>query len=485
MSGVVPGVQEESKSVYDIRIRAMIPSIAGFPKAFGVWFEDIARWDPSSFHGIIWHWPKNLMSPISTVIKQRKEKVDRSKYKFSDLQPVTIHFDGSIDKRNVDSSREYTMDLYVAKPGDIVVAKIDLKNGAVAIVPEQWHNVVVTGHFAVYKPDFSRILPEYFHRIIQASFFKDHLWRNKVGAEGRKEVKLDYFESLEIPLPPLPIQRAIVERWQSAQEEIRATTKRVSILEKNITESSLKDAGIELYPLEKRQKSFLIYWNELERWGVEFNRWKWQLSELLLSLKHPMVVLSDEAVINPTDNILLSDDELVSFIPMEAVSDKTGEIAALQIRKCREVKNGYTRFSNDDVIWAKITPCMQNGKCAVATNLKNDIGFGSTEFHVIRSKDKNRLMPDYIWTLLRLDHLRQAAQRYFIGSAGQQRVPADFLSNLQIPLPSVDIQKTIINGVRKAYSEIACEREAAERKSLDIKTEIEALILGAKKIEAL
>jgi len=153
----------------------VIPSIAGFPKAFGVWFENIARWDPSSFHGIIWHWPKNLMSPIGAVIKQRKEKVDRSKYKFSDLQPVTIHFDGSIDKRDVDSSREYTMDLYFARPGDIVVAKIDLKNGAVAIVPQQWRNVVVTGHFAVYEPDCSRILPTYFHRIIQASFFKANL----------------------------------------------------------------------------------------------------------------------------------------------------------------------------------------------------------------------------------------------------------------------------------------------------------------------
>lgn len=462
-----------------------MPAISGFPKAFGVWFKNIARWDPSSFHGIIWHWPKTHMFPIGTVIKQRKEKVDRSKFNFSDLQPVTIHFDGSIDKRNVDSSREYRMDLYFAIPGDIVVAKIDLKNGAVAIVPEEWHNVVVTGHFAVYEPDRSRILPEFFHRIIQTSFLKDHLWRNKVGAEGRKEVKLDYFESLEIPLPPLPIQQTIIEKWRTTQDEIKGATERVNILGKKLAESALKDAGIELFPLEQRSKSFSIYWDEIERWGVEFNRWKWKLSELLLSHKYPMVLLSDEAFINPTDNVLLSDNELVSFIPMEAVSDKTGEIEAPQIRKCREVKNGYTRFSNDDVIWAKITPCMQNGKCAVARGLENGVGFGSTEFHVIRTKDKDKLMPDYIWTLLRLDHLRQAAQRYFIGSAGQQRVPADFLKNLQIPLPPVEIQRTLISSVKKAFSEIACEREAAEKKSLEIKTEIEALMLGTKRIDVL
>jgi type I restriction enzyme S subunit len=69
------------------------------------------------------------------------------------------------------------MDLFFARPGDIVVAKIDLKNGAVGLVPD-WNNVVVTNHFAVYKPDLTRVSPEYFLRIIQTSFFKSYLWRN-------------------------------------------------------------------------------------------------------------------------------------------------------------------------------------------------------------------------------------------------------------------------------------------------------------------
>src|SRR4030067_2230280 len=234
----------------------MTTTVQEFPKAFAIWFKNLIRWDPSSFHEISWHWPKEVMTPIGNVLKIRKEKVDRILFNFSDLQPVTIHFDGSIDRREVEPSREYTMDLYFAHPRDIVVAKIDLKNGAVTIVPDDWNNIVVTSHFAVYKPDLKKLLPEYFHRIIQTSFFKAHLWRNKVGAEGRKEVKLDYFESLEIPLPPLSIQRTVVDRWVKAQREIREAIEKVSILEKSITEMALKDAGIELYPLEKRQKSF-------------------------------------------------------------------------------------------------------------------------------------------------------------------------------------------------------------------------------------
>jgi len=123
------------------------------PKVFGIWFEDLSRWDPSSFHSITWNWPRNALVPLGSVLTVRKIKVDRKKYNFVDLQPITIHFDGSIEKRQLSGNREYSMDLYFAFPGDIIVAKIDLKNGAVAIVPDNWKNVVVTGHFAVYEID--------------------------------------------------------------------------------------------------------------------------------------------------------------------------------------------------------------------------------------------------------------------------------------------------------------------------------------------
>ncbi len=163
-----------------------------FPKAFAVRFAQINRWDPNSFHSINWHWSSSVMATIGSVLSPRKEKVDRSANGFNDLTPVTIHFDGSIEPRKTSEDKEYTMELFWARPGDIVVSKIDLKNGAVAIIPDGWDNVVVTNHFAVYEPDLKKLDPRYFHLLIQTRFFKEHLWRNKVGAEGRKEVKLDF-----------------------------------------------------------------------------------------------------------------------------------------------------------------------------------------------------------------------------------------------------------------------------------------------------
>jgi len=199
-----------------------IVGVHPFARGFHAFFCDMAqRWDAESFCVLNWKWNHAEMDTIGSVLIARKEKVDRTKVDFAKLQPLTIHFDGSVDKRIVPEGRNYSMDLYYARPGDLVVAKIDLKNGAVGIVPSDWENVVVTGHFAVYKIESTRIRASWLHRIIQQPDFKQYLWRNKVGAEGRKEVKLEFFESIKIPVPSLDIQDSILSTKESVVSEIK------------------------------------------------------------------------------------------------------------------------------------------------------------------------------------------------------------------------------------------------------------------------
>ncbi len=248
----------------------MTEASSSFPKAFAINFSEVKRWDPNSFHNIKWHWPSSDMAPIGSVIDQRKEKVDRSNNGFSDLMPVTIHFDGSIEPRKVKENKEYTMDLFWARPGDIVVSKIDLKNGAVAIVPDSWDKVVVTNHFAVYKPDLEMIDPQYFHLLIQAKFFKEHLWRNKVGAEGRKEVKLDFFESLESPIPALPIQQKIVSYWDRVQKETTDTKLAKINIVAELNEFMIQQTH--KYKLLRNSKLFSASFSQAPQWDVKAGR---------------------------------------------------------------------------------------------------------------------------------------------------------------------------------------------------------------------
>ena len=157
--------------------------------------------------------------PLLELLLSRNEYVDRKKCAFQDLQPISIHFDGSISKRVVAEGREYTLPLLWARSGDIALSKIDLKNGAVAVVPDDWESVVVTTHFKVYRPNMERLNPNYFRLLIQTAPFKNWLWANRSGADGRTEVKLDIFESLEIPLPTISEQDELLAAYSSALAE--------------------------------------------------------------------------------------------------------------------------------------------------------------------------------------------------------------------------------------------------------------------------
>ena len=154
-----------------------------------------------------------------------------------------------------------------------------------------------------------------------------------------------------------------------------------------------------------------------------------------------LVPLGSTCNINPKksfDSRLVSGAE-VSFVPMPAVTEH-GDIDATAIKEYDEVKKGFTYFAENDVLFAKITPCMENGKGAVAKGLHNGIGFGSTEFHVLRPIS-GKTNPYWIYTLTAFSQFRTDAANNMTGSAGQRRVPASFLENYRVSLPPIALQE--------------------------------------------
>lgn len=137
-----------------------------------------------------------------------------------------------------------------------------------------------------------------------------------------------------------------------------------------------------------------------------------------------------------------TNDMIVSFVPMAAVDEVDGIIAKFETREYAEVSKGFTPFRNGDVLFAKITPSMENGKAAVATNLVNGLGFGSTEFHVLRPSEF--LLAEYLLHFIRQPRFRKYAAAAFVGSGGQQRVPSAFLARTPIPLPPLNEQQRIV-----------------------------------------
>ncbi len=153
------------------------------------------------------------------------------------------------------------------------------------------------------------------------------------------------------------------------------------------------------------------------------------------------VSIADLAEVNPRTYVhVLKPDDLVSFIPMADVSEE-GHWRGCQECKLKEVQSGYTAFVENDVLFAKITPCMENGKGAHVTGLKNGVGFGSTEFHVLRAQNGNDARFLFHW--LQKEETRLRAIAYMGGSAGQQRVQPAFFSNYRIPFVEPSEQSRI------------------------------------------
>lgn len=160
-----------------------------------------------------------------------------------------------------------------------------------------------------------------------------------------------------------------------------------------------------------------------------------------------VVRLGEVCEINPRMPKSLPDDRPVSFLPMAAVSED-GQIDFEEQRELHEVKKGYTYFERGDVLVAKITPCFENGKATRTRTLSESIGFGSTEFHVLRASEE--VDASYLFHLIWNSKFREIGANNMTGSAGQRRVPADFLKRLEIPLPLLDEQRRIAVILDKA-----------------------------------
>lgn len=178
--------------------------------------------------------------------------------------------------------------------------------------------------------------------------------------------------------------------------------------------------------------------------------------------------LSGVAEINPPQpDHAVADDTRVSFVPMAAVEERTGKLDASETRAWADVRKGYKRFQDSDVLFAKITPCMENGKVALAERLHGGVGAGSTEFHVVRPTAV--ILPRFVLHFLLQQSVRREARQVMQGAAGQLRVPESFLTDLQIVLPPLREQERIVSEIDAQFTRLAAAVSALERVRANLK----------------
>ena len=206
--------------------------------------------------------------------------------------------------------------------------------------------------------------------------------------------------------------------------------------------TELRNFDCILPPMDK-QLEFVFIAEQVDK--SKFGDFKSQFIEMFgnplsLNQKNELKRLGECCILNPRrPNIALCDTDKVSFIPMPAVSED-GYLVDMTDEEYGKVKKSFTYFENNDVLFAKITPCMENGKGAIVHGLTNGIGMGSTEFHVLRPIN-GISSPYWLLALTRMPIFRERAAKNMSGTGGQKRVSASYLDHFMVGLPAIEEQR--------------------------------------------
>lgn len=257
-------------------------------------------------------------------------------------------------------------------------------------------------------------------------------------------VTLNSLKDFEVKLPNIETQHAIVSKIEELFSEL--------------------DQGIA--DLKTAQAQLKVYRQSVLKHAFEGKLTNKNVKEGELPEGWEVDKISSVSTINPKlpNKELISQDLEVQFLPMKLVEEIKNKIHLTEIKKFSEVQKGsYTPFIDGDIIFAKVTPCMENGKIAVVDKLKNKIGYGSSEFHVIRCSE--RVLNKYIFYFIVQDRFRSEAENEMTGAVGLRRVPKQFIENYFISIPPIEEQHQIVQEIESRLS-VADKMEESIQESL-------------------
>ncbi|AJI57020.1 eco57I restriction-modification methylase family protein [Francisella philomiragia] len=349
------------------------------------------------------------------------------------------HIDNTSGYINLSTPKYVPLDFYNSstngyiKNNDILLCKDGALSGKVCLVRNELINkkAMINEHVFIIRCK-NLITQKFIFNFLYVDLGQNILQQNITGS-AQGGINSTNLKNIKIPLPPLKVQQQIVGECEVIDIEVEKAKQDIEIAKQNINQEieNIFNTGFELASL-----------NTI----VDMNISKSEINDLDENLE-------------------------VSFIEMSSVSED-GYILHKENRALKDLRKGsYKYFTENDILIAKITPCMENGKCAIATGLTNNIGFGSSEFHIFRVKNSEILSNKYLFNLLNRDVVRKEAEKNMTGSSGHKRVPADFYRKLDIPLPPLTKQQEVVEFCKK-QEQIIVAAQATIDTAKDKKAEI-------------
>lgn len=341
------------------------------------------------------------------------------------------------------------------KKGDLLVCEGgDCGRSAIWCYDEE---VCIQNHVHRLRP-YVEISIEYFYYLFYIYKFTGKLNGRGVGIQGLSN---EAIHKVMLPLPPFAEQKRIVakieellpyiDRYEESWRKLETFNNRFpSDMKKSLLQYAIQGKLVEQRPEEgSAEELFQRIQEEKQRLIAESKIKKEKPLPEITEEEKPFEIpeswkwvrLGSIVELNPKNDI---DDLLeVSFIPMAHVADGYRNEHTFEVKKWGEIKKGFTHFATGDIGIAKITPCFQNKKSVIFAGLKNGYGAGTTELSIVRVVN-NSMLKEYLLWFFKSAYFIDNGVRSFTGTAGQQRIHKDYLSNCLLPLPPLAEQKRIV-----------------------------------------
>lgn len=375
---------------------------------------------------------------------------------------ITIHFDGVIEPREVQSVASFKGRLFIARAGQVVYSKIDVRNGAIGVIPESIPVCAVSAEYPVYNVNEDLATPAYIKLLFRTTRFREILNAMVSGASGRKRIQPDEIEKVAVPLPPLEVQQAIVARWQHAQKQLDAARKAlvdvVTQLNDRFEEEQQLQGSTELL----NQRWLVVRWCDLARWDTKTARAAaFRLSALAF---RPMGDFIEEST-----ELVRPWEEPDKNWPVYGVNNRDGVFFSYY-QKGAEFKAPYKRIRKD---WFFHNPTRSAvGSLGIVPAVPED-AITSPEYQVWRIRDG--LVPGYVAAMISTPFFVNLVQFHRVGAV-KQRLFVRNLLEIPIPVLAEDEQSLVAEKREAALAEL----EAARVNIQSVQAEVEAMILGEK-----
>jgi len=441
----------------------MARAVQNGSRVFSVNYRALHTWSVAAQFAVKWNWPDEVIKPLASILNRRSEAALDTLTPESFVTLLTIRFDGSIEPREPVQIKEVKGKLFHVYPGDVIFSKIDVRNGAIGLAPDDIDTMCATSEFPIYSVDTDKAHPQYVKLLFRTAAFKKLLNSMISGASGRKRIQPSQLESVKVPIPPLPIQQKIVAHWKAAQlDRSAADTALMSLVSELHLWLVKQTKG---FSQVTRSKVFLANYENTQQWDVKAGR-----AAAFITANPDFIRLGDFT--EECTETVRPWEEPAKEWPIYGVNNKDGVFLST-MQEGKDFNAPYKKIKKD---WFFHNPTRANvGSLGIVREVPQD-AITSPEYQVWRLT--KAFIPDFMALMLKTDYFLALVGFNRVGGVKQRMYYAN-LAEIRLPEISIDMQKDFAERRQEILENI---KAANEKLSLR-RQEIEKMILGTLPVE--